>query len=90
MAIHAVEGEFGLWKRVRKEPALDPRTHKGKGGDPVLYVTALLFSFTSGSDSLADMEWVEDDESLHLNKRVGGRPDNFAPKTIGSAGRSPD
>jgi len=56
MAINAVAGEFGLWQWVRNEPRLDPRTHKGKGFDPIVYVTALLFSFTSGGDSLADAE----------------------------------
>ena len=66
MAINAVAGEFGLWQRVREEPALDPRTHKGKGYDPVVYVTAL----TSGGDSLADAERLEDDESLKLLLRV--------------------
>ena len=71
-------GEFGLWKRVREEPALDPRTHKGRGYGPVVYVTALLFSFTSGGDSLVDAERLEDDESLKLLLGVKKLPDQSA------------
>jgi hypothetical protein len=66
MAINAVAGGFGLWQRVRNEPRLDPRIHTGKGYDSVVYVTALLFGFTSGGDSLADAERLEDDESPKL------------------------
>jgi hypothetical protein len=78
MAINAVAGEFGLWDRVRNEPRLDPRRHKGKGFDPVVYVTALLFSFTSGGDSLADAERLEDDESLKMLLGVKKLPDQSA------------
>ena len=42
MAINAVAGEFGLWQRVREEPALDPRTHKGKGALNPDFRTAAL------------------------------------------------
>ena len=78
MAVNAVAGEFGLWERVRNDPRLDPRTHKGKGFDPVVYVAALLFSFTSGGDSLADAERLEDDESLKLLLGVKKLPDQSA------------
>lgn len=78
MAINAVAGEFGLWDRVRNEPCLDPRKHTGKGFDPVVYVTALLFSFTSGGDSLADAERLEDDESLKALLGVKKLPDQSA------------
>lgn len=67
MAVNALAGEWGLWDRVRNDPRLDPRTHKRKGYDPVIYVAALLFGFTTGGDSLADVERLEDDETLkHL------------------------
>lgn len=67
MAVNALAGEWGLWDRVRNDPRLDPRTHKHKGYDPVIYVAALLFGFTTGGDSLADVERLEDDETLkHL------------------------
>jgi hypothetical protein len=59
-------------------PGLDPRTHKGKGFDPVVYVTTLLFSFTSGGDSLADAERLEDDESLKMLLGVKKLPDQSA------------
>ncbi|MBW2108978.1 MAG: hypothetical protein JRI36_09980 [Deltaproteobacteria bacterium] len=52
-AINAVAGEFGLWERVRNETRLDPHKYKGKRFDPVVYVTALLFSVTSGVYSQA-------------------------------------
>jgi len=44
MAINALAGEYGLWKRVRTDARLDPRTHKGKGFDPVIYVAACALS----------------------------------------------
>jgi len=78
MAIKALAGEFGLWERVRNEPRLDPRKHKGKGFDPMVYVTALLFSFTSGGDSLADAERLGDDESLKMLLGVKKLPDQSA------------
>ncbi|MBN2783760.1 MAG: hypothetical protein JXR25_02945 [Pontiellaceae bacterium] len=78
MAINAVAGEFGLWDRVRKDARFDPRKHKGKGLEPVVYVTSLLFSFTSGGDSLADAERLEDDESLKILLGVKKLPDQSA------------
>ena len=48
LAIAAVWEKFGLKKRVRVEPALDPRREKGKGYDPIVYVTGILFALTSG------------------------------------------
>ena len=48
LAVAALLDQFGLKDRVRRESALDPRTHKGKGFAPLAYVTQLLYSFTSG------------------------------------------
>jgi hypothetical protein len=47
-AVAALLDQFGLKDRVRRESALDPRTHKGRGFAPLVYVTQLLYSFTSG------------------------------------------
>ena len=55
---------FGLKKRVNAERALDPRTAKGKGYDPVVYVAGILLSLTSGGCSLKGVEALNEDEAL--------------------------
>lgn len=76
--INGLAHEFGLWDRVKRDPRLDPRTHRGKGFDPCVYVAAFLFSFTSGGDSLADAGRLEDDESLKAILGVKKFPDETA------------
>jgi hypothetical protein len=48
LAVAALLEEFGLAERIEREPALDPRTHRGKGYTPLVYVTQLLHCFSSG------------------------------------------
>jgi hypothetical protein len=64
LAVAAVLERFGLKKRVKAERALDPRTAKGKGYDPVVYVTGILFSLTRGGCSLKEVEGLNEDEVL--------------------------
>jgi hypothetical protein len=50
LAAAALLDQFGLRDRVRRESALDPRTHKGKGFAPLVYVTQLLVGKDQGGD----------------------------------------
>ena len=47
---------FGLKARVARAPALAPRTHRGKGFTPIVYVRQRLHRFTRGGVSRADAE----------------------------------
>ena len=76
--INGLAHEFGLWKRIEQDPRLDRRRHRGKGYDPCVYVAAFLFSLTSGGDSLADAERLNDDESLKAILGVKRFPDEAA------------
>ena len=78
LAIAALLDQFGLAERVGREPALDPRTHRGKGFDPLVYVTQLLYSFTSGGVSLADAEGLNDDGPLRAFLGIEKFPDQTA------------
>ena len=78
LAIAALLEEFGLPERVRAERALDPRTHLGKGFTPLVYVTQLLASFTSGGVSLADAERLNDDGPLKAFLGLAKFPDQTA------------
>ena len=78
LALAALLEEFGLKERVAGEPALDPRTHKGKGFDPLVYVTQLLHSFTSGGISLSDAERLNQDEPFRAFLGVEKLPDQTA------------
>lgn len=64
LAIAAVLEKFGLKKRVKAARALDPRSARGKGYDPVVYVSGILFALTSGGCALADVEGLNEDEAL--------------------------
>lgn len=64
LAIAAVLEKFGLKMRVKAERALDPRSTRGKGYDPVVYVSGIIFALTSGGCSLADVEGLNEDEAL--------------------------
>src|SRR5512136_2836162 len=78
LAVAALLEQFGLKARVEGEPALDPRTHRGKGYEPLVYVTQLLHSFSSGGVSLADAERLNDDEPLKAFLGVAKLPDQTA------------
>lgn len=78
LAIAALLEQFGLKDRVRRERALDPRTHRGKGYAPLVYVTQLLYSFTSGGVSLADAERLNDDGPLQAFLGAEKFPDQTA------------
>jgi hypothetical protein len=90
LAITALLEEFGLTERVRREPALDPRTHRGKGFGPEVYVTQLLYCFTSGGVSLADAERLNEDGPLKAFLGIAKFPDQTAVgewlRDIGEAG----
>jgi hypothetical protein len=64
LAVHALFDQFGLWEKIREEPALDPRLQTGKGIDPDVYWAQLLSCFTSGGVSLADAERLNEDLAL--------------------------
>jgi hypothetical protein len=76
LAVAALCEQFGLAKRVAREPALDPRTHQGKGFVSVVYVTQLLHCCASGGVSLADAERLNEDEQAFLG--VEKLPDQTA------------
>jgi hypothetical protein len=78
LAVAALLDQFDLKDRVRREPALDPRTHQGKGFAPLVYVTQLLYSFTSGGVSLADAERLNDDGPLKAFLGIAKFPDQTA------------
>ena len=76
--MEALLAEFGLWRRVKSEARLDPRKHKGKGYDAVVYVAQLLFGFSSGGASLADCERLDQDRALKSLLGVDKFPDQSA------------
>ena len=78
LAIAAQFEQFGLKDRVRRERALDPRTHQGKGFAPLVYVTQLLYCFTSGGVSLADAERLNEDGPLKAFLGLDKFPDQTA------------
>jgi hypothetical protein len=64
LAVHALLDQFGLWEKIRREPALDPRLQSSKGIDPDVYWAQFLSCFTSGGISLADAERLNEDVPL--------------------------
>lgn len=78
MAFAAMFEQYGLWKKVAAIKALDPRDQQTKGYDPQVYVAAILFSLTSGGDSLADAERLNDDEALKATLGIKRFPDQSA------------
>lgn len=78
LAIAALLEQFGLWEKVKATPALDPRKQKTKGYDPQVYVAAIVFSLTSGGDSLADAERLNEDEALKATLGIKRFPDQSA------------
>ena len=90
LALNALWKHFGLWERVKRARALDPRTHKGKGYDPVVYVAQVLFCLTSGGVSLADAERLDEDGSVKALLGLEKCPDQTALgqwlRQVGAAG----
>lgn len=80
LAIAAVVERYGLWKKVKKASALDPRKHTYKGFDPCVYIAAILFTLTSGGCSLNDIDKLNDDEALKAMLGIKKFPD---PSTVG-------
>jgi hypothetical protein len=78
LAISGLIEQFGLKQRVAAERALDARTHLGKGFAPLVYVSQLLYSFTSGGVSLADAERLNDDGPLKSFLGLEKFPDQTA------------
>lgn len=76
-AIEALAQQFGLWKRVRNIPSLDPRTRKSRGYAPEVFLAQLLYGFVTGGDSLTDCEKLNDDP---LARRLAG-VSRFADET---------
>ena len=64
LAVRALLDQFGLWARVRQEPALDVRLQSGKGYDPEVFVAQFIFCFTSGGVSFTDAERLDEDKAL--------------------------
>ena len=73
--IKAFAQEFGLWDRVRLEPALDPRKQKRKGYDAVVYVATFLFGFCTGGTNMADFERLNQEEGLKEFLGIKSFPD---------------
>jgi len=91
LAVAALLTQFGLWKRVRETPALDPRTDRSKGFDAEVYVATFVFAFTSGGVTIADGERLDEDDSLKRLLGVKKIPDQSALgewlRAIGESGR---
>ncbi|HEY5085157.1 MAG TPA: transposase, partial [Rhizomicrobium sp.] len=62
--IDALCRRFDLWKRLQKEPSLDPRQRQNIGFTPAAVVAQLIFTLTSGGASLADAERIGQDRVL--------------------------
>ena len=69
-ALEALAQQFGLWKKLRALPGLDPRTRTTHGYSPELIVAQLLYSFCSGGASLADAERLNDEPLARQLARV--------------------
>lgn len=89
-AIKGFAQEYGLWDKVRAATELDPRRHKGKGYDPVVYVATFLFGFVCGGASMADFERLNEEEGLKKFLGIQSFPDQSTLaqwlRGIGSAG----
>ena len=90
LAIAAVLEKFNLKKRVKAQRALDPRSSKGKGYDPVVYVAGLVFALTSGGCSLLEVEALNEDEALKSFLGIERFPDESSVgewlRNVGEAG----
>ena len=78
LAVAALAREYGLWTKVKAQPALDPRTDQHKGFEPMVYVAAFVFGFCSGAKSLADVGRLEADAALKELLGIKRFPDESA------------
>jgi len=69
-AIEALAQRFGLWKKLRALPGIDPRVRTSHGYAPELNVAQLLYSFCSGGASLADAERLNQEPLVRQLARV--------------------
>lgn len=60
-AIESLAQQFGLWKKIRALPGIDPRRRTTHGYSPELIAAQFLYSFCSGGASLADAERLNDE-----------------------------
>lgn len=75
LAVAAALEQFGLKKRVQTVKALDPRTDRNKGYDPIVYVAGVIYALTSGDCTLAGVEKLNEDETLKMFLGVDRFPD---------------
>lgn len=76
-ALEALAQQFGLWKKIRALPGLDPRSRTTHGYNPDLIVAQLLYCLCSGGASLADAERLNDEPLV----RELARTPKFADQT---------
>lgn len=76
-ALEALAQQFGLWKKIRALPGLDPRSRTSHGYSPELIVAQLLYCLCSGGASLADAERLNDEPLV----RELARTKKFADQT---------
>jgi hypothetical protein len=62
--VDALCRRFDLWRRLQKEPSLDPRQRQNIGFTPAAIIAQLVFSLTSGGACLADAERLGQDRVL--------------------------
>lgn len=90
LAIHALLTQSGLWAKVKRLPALDPRQDRSKGYEPIVFVVQVLFCFCSGGVNLADAERLDEDEALKVLLGIEKFPDQSTLgewlRALGAAG----
>ena len=64
VAVAALCKRLGLWKLLRAEPALDPRTDKKRGYAPEVMAARIIVTLCCGGVSLADAERLQADQGL--------------------------
>ena len=64
LLVDALAKDFGLWKKIKACPLLDPRKDKSRGFSPDVIVAQLVFSFCSGGISLSDAGRLGGDKAL--------------------------
>jgi hypothetical protein len=69
-AVEALAQQFGLWKKIRALPGIDPRLRTTHGYSPELIVGQLLYCLCSGGASLADAERLNDEPLVRELARV--------------------
>jgi len=64
VAVAALCKRLGLWKLLRAEPALDPRTDQTRGFAPEVMAAQIIVTLCCGGVSLADAERLQADHGL--------------------------